>query len=182
MSDLTLLGISGSLRAASTNRLLLREAARHFEPARFIEANIRFPLFDQDLEDAEGIPDPVQTLADQIAQADAIVVASPEYNKGMTGVLKNAFDWVSRTKGNPWRDKPVAIVSAAGGRAGGERSQSMTRLALNPFRPHVIPGPEVLVAQTSKQWDDAGRLTDEFAEKLLKELMAELRAAVALRA
>ncbi len=182
MSDLTLLGISGSLRKASTNRLLLREAARHFDPAQYIEADINFPLFDQDLENAEGIPAKVKTLADQIAQADAIVVASPEYNKGITGVLKNAFDWVSRVEGNPWRDKPVALVSAAAGRAGGERSQSMARLALNPFRPHVIPGPEVLVAQTSKQWDDDGRLTDEFATKLLKELMEELHAAVKLRA
>jgi chromate reductase len=70
-----------------------------------------------------GIPAEVQELADQIAAADAVIIAGPEYNKALSGVLKNALDWVSRTKGNPWRDKPVAIMSATGGRAGGERTQ-----------------------------------------------------------
>ncbi|WGW04398.1 NADPH-dependent FMN reductase [Tropicibacter oceani] len=176
MSGMTLLGISGSLRKASTNRLLLQEAARRFGEAKFIEADIRFPLFDEDLQDAEGIPEPVQRLADQIAKADAVIVASPEYNKGISGALKNALDWVSRTEGNPWRDKPVAVVSAAAGRAGGERSQNMARLALTPFRPRLLTGPEVMIAQTSQQWDDQGRLTNEFGIKLLDELMAELRA------
>ena len=97
--------------------MLMLEAQRFFDPAEFIDANIRFPLYDGDLETAEGIPAAVQVLADQIATADAIVIAGPEYNKAMSGVLKNALDWISRTKGTPWRDKPVAILSAAG-RAG----------------------------------------------------------------
>ena len=176
MSKLKLLGISGSLRKASTNRLLLQEAARRFGETEFTEADICFPLFDEDLQNAEGIPAQVQVLADQIAGADAIIVASPEYNTGISGVLKNALDWVSRTGGSPWRDKPVAIVSAAAGRAGGERSQNMTRLALSPFRPRLLTGPEVMIAQTAQQWDDQGRLTNEFSIKLLDELMGNLRA------
>ena len=118
MASGTLLGISGSLREGSYNRKLLREAARAFDPAEFIEADLRLPLYDGDLETAEGIPAEVQRLADQIAAADAVVISGPEYNKGISGVLKNALDWVSRTKAAPWRDKPVAIMAATAGRAG----------------------------------------------------------------
>jgi chromate reductase, NAD(P)H dehydrogenase (quinone) len=176
MSDPDLLGICGALRAASTNRLLLAEARRLFGPARHIEADLRLPLYDGDLEDSAGIPPQVQRLADQIAAADAIVIATPEYNKALPGVLKNALDWVSRTKGAPWRDTPVAIVSAAGGRAGGERSQFSLRLCLTPFRPRLITGPEVMVAASDAAFDAEGRLVDPRTIRSLTELMAILRA------
>ncbi len=175
MASGQLLGICGSLRAGSFNRLLLREAARVFEPAEFTEGDLRFPLYDGDLEEAGGVPAEVQRLADQIAAADAVVIAGPEYNKMLSGVLKNALDWVSRVKGNPWRGKPVAIISATAGRAGGERTQWSLRLALGAFRPRVLPGPEVLIGQASGQFDADGHLTDERAAKLLAELMDELR-------
>ncbi|ETX28525.1 NADPH-dependent FMN reductase [Roseivivax isoporae] len=174
MTDLTLVGLCGALRRASTNRLLMREAAHRFGPATFIEADLDLPLYNGDVE-AEGIPAKVQALADTIASADAVIVATPEYNKGISGVLKNALDWVSRTDGNPWRDKPVAIVSAAAGGAGGQRAQNMLRLCLNPFRPLVLPGPEVFVGQTSQKWDDSGRLNDATGQKMLDELMGLLR-------
>ena len=176
MTDLTLLGIPGALRAASTNRLLLAEARRSFGPAVMTEANLRLPLYDGDLEDAHGIPPEVQVLADQIRAADAVVIATPEYNKSFPGVLKNALDWVSRTKGGPWRDKPVAIISAADGRAGGDRSQFALRLAMVPFRARVLPGPEVMVADASNAFGPDGRLKDERYVRALAELMALLRA------
>ncbi len=181
MSELTLLTISGSLRKASTNRKLAAEAARRFGPARVLVGDIAFPVYDGDIEDGPGIPAEVQTLADQIAAADAVVISTPEYNKGISGVLKNALDWVSRTEGNPWRDKPLALMSSAAGRAGGERSQNMARLCLNPFRPYLLPGPEVFVGNTSKHWDDEDRLTDDVAIKLLTELMDDLRKAAEAR-
>ena len=170
----TLLGLCGSLRAASTNRLLMHEAVRVFGACRFVDGNLRLPLYDGDLE-AAGIPPEVQTLADQIAGADAIVIATPEYNKNLSGVLKNALDWVSRTKGAPWRDKPVAIVSAAAGRAGGERSQFSLRHCLTPFRPCLLPGPEVFIANSGAAFDDQGQLKDERSVKGLTELMQLLR-------
>ncbi|AUC53724.1 NADPH-dependent FMN reductase [Sagittula sp. P11] len=175
MPDLKLVGLCGALRAASTNRLLLNEAARRFGPAEYTELDLRFPLYDADIENGPGIPEEVQQAADRIAAADAVIVASPEYNKGITGVLKNALDWISRTEGNPWRDKPVALVSAAAGMAGGPRSQAQARLCLIPFRPHLLPGPEVMVGQTSTKWDEDGRLKDETGIKLLTELMEDLR-------
>lgn len=173
---LTLLGIPGALRAASTNRLLLAEARRAFGEAQQTEADLRLPLFDEDLEIAEGFPESVLRLHAQIKAADAIVISTPEYNKALPGVLKNALDWVSRVPGAAWRDKPVAILSAADGRAGGERSQFSLRLCLTPFRPRLLPGPEVLVAQSRSAFDAEGRLIDERYRKSLNELMGLLRA------
>ena len=175
MTTPTLLGICGALRAGSTNRLLLAEARRLFGPCTWAEADLRLPLYDGDLETAEGIPPAVQHLADQIAGADGIVIATPEYNKAPPGVLKNALDWVSRTKGGPWRGKPVAIMSAAAGRAGGERSQYALRLMLTPFQPRLITGPEVMVADSGNAFDTDGRLTDPRTIKGLTDLMEGLR-------
>ena len=172
---LTLLGIPGALRAASTNRLLLAEAHLAFGEALHTGADLRLPLYDGDLEDREGIPPAVQSLADQIAAADAVVIATPEYNKAPPCVLKNALDWVSRTKGAPFRDKPVAIISAADGRGGGDRSQFALRLMLTPFRPHLISGPEVMVAEASHAFAPDGRLIDPRYQKTLAELMQALR-------
>jgi len=123
------------------------------------------------------MPPEVQLLADQIKAADAVVIAGPEYNKALSGVLKNALDWVSRTKGGVWRDKPVAIVSAAAGRAGGERTQMTLRHAMVAFRPRILQGPEVFIAAPDKEFDADGRLVNEFPVKLLTELMDELRRA-----
>lgn len=175
MSSGRLLTISGALRRGSYNRKLCAEAARAFDPAERVDADLRLPLYDGDLEDAEGIPAVVQRLSDQIAAADAVVISTPEYNKGPSGVLKNALDWVSRTEGNPWADKPVAILSATAGRAGGERTQFALRLLLVAFRPRLLMGPEVLIGGASKLFDDDDRLIDEVASKLLADLMGRLR-------
>ena len=172
---LTLLGIPGALRAGSTNRLLLAQARASFGEARQDEADLRLPLYDGDLEEAEGIPPGVQRLTEQIAAADAVVIACPEYNKAPPGVVKNALDWVSRVKGNPWKGKPVAIISAAGGRGGGDRSQFALRLMLTPFQPRLLTGPEVLVADSSNAFDEDGRLKDARYQKALDDLMAQLR-------
>lgn len=174
----SLLGISGSLRRDSSNTKLIREAARLFGPADFVEADLRLPLYDGDLE-ARGIPPEVQTLSDQIAAADAVVIATPEYNKAPSGVLKNALDWVSRTEGNPWRGKPVALISSAAGRAGGERSQFALRLMMVPFRARVLPGPEVMVAGADAGFGENGELVDPGALKLLGSLMKALKAEIA---
>ena len=173
-----LLGICGALRAGSTNRKLLHEARRLFGPADFSEADLRLPLYDGDVETGQGIPQPVMVLAGQIAEADAIIISTPEYNKAPPGVLKNALDWVSRTEGAPWRDKPVAIMSAAAGRAGGEASQFALRLQLNPFRPRVLAGPQVMLASSGSAFDEAGRLINDRTAAALAELMSGLAAEI----
>ncbi|MEQ3709741.1 MAG: NADPH-dependent FMN reductase [Tateyamaria sp.] len=178
MSTPTLLGISGSLRADATNRKLLREAARLFGPCTYVEADLRMPLYDGDLEEAEGIPQAAVTLSEQIATADAVIMSTPEYNKGPSGVLKNALDWVSRTKGGPWAGKPVAVMSSAAGRAGGERAQLILRTYMVPFRPRLLPGPEIHLAAASNQFDEAGQLTGEMYIKDLTALMENLKAEI----
>lgn len=176
MADPKLLAISGSLREGSLNTKLLHEAVRLFGPADTTFADIRFPLYDGDLEDSAGIPAEVQTLWDQMQGADAIVISTPEYNKNLSGVLKNALDWVSRIKPMPMGGKPVAIMSAAAGREGGARAQFSLRHCLVPFRPRILQGPEMMLAGAAKEVDDAGRLTSELYTKTLTTLMADLRA------
>jgi chromate reductase len=178
MSDVKLLGISGALRRESTNSRLLREAARLFGDSTFSEADLRLPLYDADDEAAEGVPAEVMRLAEAIAEADAVIISTPEYNKGPSGVLKNALDWVSRSKLAPWKGKPVAVMSAAAGRAGGERAQMVLRAFMVPFQPRILQGPEVHLADSSNQFDAAGRLTSDLYVKTLTQLMENLRAEI----
>jgi len=178
MSTPTLLGISGSLRSAATNRKLLREAARLFGDCTYVEADINLPLYNGDDEAATGVPPSVQTLADQIGAADAVVISTPEYNKAPSGALKNALDWVSRVNAQPWSGKPVAVMSAAAGRAGGERAQMVLRGYMVPFRPRILQGPEVHLANSSNEFDEEGKLTSPIYTKTLEDLMTALRAEI----
>ena len=176
MSTPTLLGLCGSLRQGSYNRKLMHLAAGiHGGP--FSEGDIRLPLYDGDLEENEGVPAEVHALADQITAADGVLICTPEYNQALPGGLKNALDWVSRVKGSPWLHKPVALMSATAGRAGGARSQFSLRLALVPFRPVVINGPEVLVANAAKEFGEDGNLSNEMYLKAVTETMELLKAA-----
>jgi len=179
MTDIKLLGISGALRQESTNRKLLAEAVRAFGPCACTQADLRLPLFDEDIQNTTGIPPEVQTLADQIKGADAVVISTPEYNKALPGVLKNALDWVSRTKGAPFRDKPLAIMSAADGRAGGDRAQFSLRLALVMFRPRILQGPEVMIADSRNAFGPDGHLLSDRYFASLTSLMDELKAEIA---
>ena len=158
--------------------MLMREAARLFDGTEFREADLNLPLYDGDVEDRDGIPPKVQTLVDQILAADAVIISTPEYNKSISGVLKNTLDWISRVKGAPLRDKPLAIMSAADGRAGGERAQFALRLCLVAFRPSLVTGPEMMLANSGAAFDEDGRLTDERSIKFLTQLMDGLRAEV----
>lgn len=180
MASYTLLTISGSMRAQSTNTKLLAEAARLFEAEHHIEADLRLPLYDGDAEATDGVPEAVKTLARQIDQADAVAISTPEYNKGPPGVLKNALDWVSRTEAKPWGGKPVVVMSAAAGRAGGERAQLVLRSFMVPFQPRILQGPEMHLADSGNQFDDMGRLKSELYVKTLTALMQKLRAEVEL--
>ncbi|MEM9212327.1 MAG: NAD(P)H-dependent oxidoreductase [Pseudomonadota bacterium] len=169
-----LLLISGSLRTGSVNTKLLRAAAKIYGGDSVL-ADVNFPLYNGDIEESEGVPPAVQALSDQIKNAEAVVIASPEYNQCLSGVLKNALDWISRTEGGPWRGKPVALVNAAAGRTGGARANYSLRLAMAPFQTRLIQGPEVLVATASTEFDDDGNLTNERYLKALTTLMERLK-------
>ncbi|MEQ6249231.1 NAD(P)H-dependent oxidoreductase [Sulfitobacter sp. HNIBRBA3233] len=173
-----LIGISGSLRAESFNTKLLREAARLYGDAELTLADINFPLFNEDDEAAHGVPAAVDAVAQQLADADAVLISTTEYNKGPSGALKNALDWISRSDIKPWGGKPLAVMSAAAGRAGGERAQLILRSFMVPFRPKILQGPEIHLANCSDQFDDNGHLKGEIYVKELTELMEALKARV----
>ena len=172
-----LLGISGSLRAGSYNTMLVHEAARAFGPDHFKMADINLPLYNGDVE-AEGIPGSVTALCDQIAWADALVFSSPEYNKGPSGAMKNALDWISRVRPMRTSGKPTAVLSAAAGISGGQRSKSAMYLYLIPFQVRLVLDPEVNIGSAQSKFDDQGHLTDQAARDFLQKLMDALKAAI----
>ncbi|MEM7669789.1 MAG: NADPH-dependent FMN reductase [Pseudomonadota bacterium] len=172
-----LLGISGSLRKGSFNSMLVREAARVLDPAEFTFADLNLPLFNEDVE-AEGMPSSVQTLCDQITAADAIVLSTTEYNKGPSGVMKNMLDWVSRPRPAPMAGKPVAVLSAAAGGAGGQRAMSMMYLYLIPFKVKLVTSAEVNVGSAGNAFDADGHLKDKGLVTALERQMGALKAAI----
>lgn len=171
-----LLGLAGSLRAGSYNRGLLRAAAE-LAPAGtvFEEHDLRgLPFYDGDLE-AAGDPVSVIELKDAIRRADALVIATPEYNRGLPGVLKNAIDWASRPAlASPLAGKPVAIMGATTGFAGTARAQQQLRDALEFPGALVLQQPEVLVSEAYLRFDGNGDLVDEEVREQITELLEAL--------
>ncbi len=172
-----LLGISGSLRAESYNTMLLAEAARLFAPESYSMADLNLPLFNEDIADK---PESVLRLHAAIVAADAVIIATPEYNKNLSGVLKNALDWVSMVRPAPWTQKPVAILSASSGITGGVRAQYSLRHCMTTFNPRILQAPEVMIGNAGEAFDADGRLGNERTVKLLTKQMEALRAEVLL--
>jgi len=169
---MNLLGISGSLRAHSYNTMLLAEAARIFAPASYELADLRLPLFDEDIEEK---PESVLNLHSQIKEADAVIIATPEYNKNLSGVLKNALDWVSMVRPGAWLKKPVAIMSASSGITGGVRAQYSLRHCMTTFNPRILQAPEVMIGNASEAFDENGQLGNERTVTLLTKQMQALK-------
>ncbi|SRR6266581_1670298 len=173
MADLKVLGICGSLRKASFNMAGLR-ACSDLLPAGMsmrITSIVEIPMFNQDLFDA-GLPEPAKRFRSEVAEADGLLIASPEYNFSVSGALKNAIDWGSRPPNQVFLEKPVAIFSATGGPLGGARVQYDLRRILGQLVAHVQPKPEVFIGAAQAKFDAQGRLTDETTRKFLTELLA----------
>ena len=176
----TIVGLSGSLRRASSNTKLLKFTEKKIKSIddgiHFSLGNIDIPLYNDDLEKEKGMPGTVTKLGDILSRASGIIISTPEYNKGISGALKNCFDWMSRFKPNPFTSKTIAIVSATDGRSGGERSQYMLRMCLTPFDCKIIQTPEVLIGHSSRAFNEAGDLTDEKSNELLDKLLEKFLA------
>jgi len=162
VDEIRILGIAGSLRRASYNRGLIR-AAMEGAPAGSVIDVFELgpiPLYNQDVEDA-GEPEAVVALKAAIAAADALLVATPEYNHGIPGVLKNAIDWASRPRvTSPLRDKSVAVLGASPGRGSTARAQAQLRDAFVFTGACVMPLPELLVGAAASHFDEDGNVTD----------------------
>jgi chromate reductase len=168
-----ILGICGSLRKASFNMAALR-ACNELMPqgmTMHIASIADLPIFNQDVLDA-GMPEPVKRFRGEVAAADGLLIASPEYNFSVSAPLKNAIDWASRPPNQVFHDKPIAIFSAAGGPLGGARVQYDLRRILSQLWGHVLPRPEVFIGMAASKIDAQGRLTDETTRKFLTELLA----------
>jgi len=168
-----LLGICGSLRKASLNMAALRACAELLPEGMSLEITslADLPIFNQDVFD-QGMPAPVQRFREQVAAADGLLIASPEYNFSIPAPLKNAIDWGSRAPSQVFHEKPAAIFSVAPGPVGGARVQYDLRRVLGQLWTHVLPRPEVFIGNAAGKFDAQGRLTDETTRKFLTELLA----------
>ena len=176
MTDqISILGIAGSLRKDSYNKAALRAAqAACPEGARLEIYDIAgLPLFNQDEE--KNPTAKVTEFKQKIRGADAILFSTAEYNYGIPGVLKNAIDVASRPYGDSaWSGKPVAIMSAAVGSAGGLRAQYQLRQCFVFLNLEAVVQPEVAIAAAHQRFDDKGNLTDETSKKLIAQLLQNL--------
>jgi chromate reductase, NAD(P)H dehydrogenase (quinone) len=173
---LRVVAMAGSLRAASYNRGLLR-AAQGMAPTGLtitIRDLAAIPLYNADVE-ALGDPAPVAELKSAVQEGDALLIAVPEYNYGVSGVLKNTIDWLSRPPEFVLRGKPVAVMGASGGMVGTARAQLQLRQTfVFTQTPVMPPPPEVLVSYAQEKFDARGELTDEETRAHLRKLLEAL--------
>src|SRR6266851_6975892 len=173
-----LVAFCGSLRKASFNRMALHAFIERV-PAGTSVQTVEigdWPLYDADIQ-AKGFPDKVQAAQKAMLEADGLVLVSPEYNYGISGVMKNAIDWLSRTTPQPFAAKPIGMFGASGGALGTARAQYQLRQSLIFLDGRPVNKPEVMIGAAQTRFAD-GKLTDEATGKLLAELGASLVLAV----
>jgi chromate reductase len=179
----TILGISGSLRAASFNTALLR-AAQALAPAgvTFGIATLHgIPLYDGDAESRDGLPATVLALKDQVMAADGVLLATPEYNNGIPGVFKNAIDWLSRPNADVPRvfgDRPFAVMGASPGGFGTIQAQAAWHPVLRTLGVRPWWGPKLMVSRAGQAFDADGNLVDEKQRAALRDFVAGFAAFV----
>ena len=174
MTDsLDVLVICGSLRKGSYNAALARTlpalapAGLKLRPAPSFE---KIPIYNHDIQSSSGFPPEAVAWADAIRSADALIIVSPEYNWSIPGGLKNAIDWVSRMKDQPFKDKPAALQSAAGGILGGSRMQYHLRMSLTSLDVVLFGRPEVIITFAAQKFDEKTlELKDQTAIDLIKQ-------------
>ena len=174
--QLNVLVICGSLRKGSYNAALTRALPALAPPEiKLVTAPPigDFPLYNADIQEASGFPPAAEDLATAIRAAYAVLFVSPEYNWSMPGVLKNAIDWVSRMKDQPFKDKPVAIQSCSQGVLGGARMQYHWRMSMTFLQAFIFGTPEVFVSQAQTKFDkDTLELKDQPTKDMVKAQLA----------
>jgi chromate reductase len=169
-----ILAISGSLRVGSYNTLLLAAAGVYLPAGTQLDwATIDLPLYNEEL-DGDIKPPSVIAIKDAIAAADALLIATPEYNYGVPGGLKNALDWISRPAfKSPMVNKPVAILSASKSPVGGARAQAQLKQVLNGMLANVYSAPEFLVPMAQNVFSAEGQLKDEEVVRKLARFIGD---------
>jgi len=170
-----ILGFSGSLRKASYNTGTLRAAKELLPEGMTLEIFdlSQFPLYNEDVRE-KGIPECVLEFGVKITSADALLIAIPEYNYSVSGVLKNAIDWASRIPSKPLENKPVAIMGASIGNYGTARAQYHFRQVCVFTNMHPVNKPEVLITRAKEKFDTEGNLTDQPTRDVIRMLLESL--------
>lgn len=171
MQTVHLLGLCGSLRKASSNNVVLRTVAEELLPAHAvmeIPSLHDIPLYNEDLDLTESsTPVSVSLLRQMVANADGVLIASPEYNHGMSGVIKNTLDWLSRPHGNAvLKNKPVLVMTASPAFTGGVRAQQQLNETLWAVQVKLVRYPQIVIGAVAGKIRD-GRLVDEPARQFL---------------
>ena len=187
MTQRRLLGLSGSLRRASNSTAVLRGLQDALAPkARLDIFSLHgLPLYNED-EDGEHAPESVRALRSAIETTDGVIMVSPEYNHGMSGVLKNSLDWASRPYGSSvLRGKPVLTITASPAFTGGVRAQQQMNETLVSIAARLVLRPQIVIGGVHEKVRD-GRLVDEAALRFtlagVDDLLEEIRAAHFVRA
>jgi chromate reductase len=172
-----ILGISGSLRKGSFNTALLRAAAKAMPAGTQVEiASIReIPLYDGDLEAAQGIPSAVEALKRKIIEADGVLLVTPEYNNSIPGVLKNAVDWLSRPPadiGKVFGGRPFAVIGASPGGFGTILAQNAWLPVLRTLGTKTWFGPKLMVSRAGSVFNEAGEIADAAIQEQLRKFMS----------
>ena len=168
-----IVAIAGSLRKGSYNRSLLFNIGELLPEGVAIEIQpiADVPLFNED-DEVKGTPEAVGRLRDAVKAADGLLVATPEYNAGVPGVLKNTIDWLSRPPGKSvLTGKPIAVLGASPGVLGTARAQVHLRAAFEFNAAPVMPSPQVFIGQARDKFDADGRLTDEKTRAFLRKFL-----------
>ncbi|MEM1105544.1 MAG: NADPH-dependent FMN reductase [Pseudomonadota bacterium] len=175
--------LCGSLRRGSVNAQLLR-AAEDTAPADWRFEHLSgledLPHYSQDIEEQDGFPGPVEHLAKALRSADGLIIASPEYNYGVTGVLKNAIDWLSRVDDQPFEGLPVSLMSASPSPMGGIRAQYPLRQIFVALQADVMQRPEVAVAFAYERFEE-NRLVHEPTRDVLRKHLNAFEALITRR-
>ena len=173
---LNVLSLCGSLRKGSYNAALARAAAKLAPPGMAITPSPSIgdiPLYNYDIQTGSGFPAPVNDLAAAIRAADGLLICTPEYNWSIPGVLKNAIDWLSRVKDQPFAGRAVALQSASGGLLGGSRAQYHLRQSLTSIDAALFGRPEVIVNFAAQKFDETTlELKDQATTDMIKAQLA----------
>jgi len=173
MANLNIVSICGSLRKGSYNAMVQRLLPSHAPEGMTIKpapSFAEFPLYNFDIQNSTGFPQPITALADAIRAADGVIFCTPEYNFSIPGGLKNAIDWVSRLQNQPFAGKPVALQSASPGPVGGARVQYDLRKAMMFLDAFTLNKPEIFIGNCASKFEEkTGEFKDETTRGFIKQ-------------